>query len=502
MINEILHGKINASWQENINFIRDKQEIYSKYHPTSDNSETTTNDLEVPKDFEIMNDILECLKLIILERSKKFIVHNIKLLRRHHPTPSQRIQNDMIQVAECFQFIVENNYSLALELRQAYSYTMRWYYKQYFARYIRSLTILQFKAIDTQYALGNGLTNIKIDENSNDKSNSTLFSSYLSPNYLYGLSTISNETISEYFQIKRRLSILSQEDNTVMISQIAENNRNKENYIEIGFKNLNLAILDNCSVEYNFLKSFFRVSDNVEELNGILEQIFQPTLDQAMEYTIHQLLQQTYDIFGVLISIRVANQLQFETERRNVPIISEYLNNQLILLWPRFQQLIDFQCENLRKISITQNMVKKNNNAILSKPHELTVQFGKFLSSLLMLAGKSAFQEGSDETMNDERAEPLYNSIIRMRNEFETVMTKCSKVTSSPERFLSLNYLYLYNILQKQHLAIQDDEAREEFDDTLDTSNDSNIKLDNTPLIFKETEDHFKILVEAYSKVT
>lgn len=135
-----------------------------------------------------------------------------------------------------------------------------------------------------------------------------------------------------------------------------ENNTTK-NYIEIGFKNLNLAILDNCTVEYLFLKEFFAINDdNHEEINGLLEQIFQPTFDEATEYT-QQLIQYNYDIFGVLISIRVANQLQFESERREIPsMFDSFLNGQLIQLWPRFQQLVDFQCESLRKVAITTNV--------------------------------------------------------------------------------------------------------------------------------------------------
>ncbi|CCD22857.1 Vps52p NDAI_0A07030 [Naumovozyma dairenensis CBS 421] len=544
IIKDILHGKIDESWQENIAFIRDKQQIYAKYNCTSTTgteNDRRTSTLTPPKDFQTMCEILECLKEVILERSKKFIVFNIKSLRSHQPTPSQQIQNKLLKFNDGFQFIVDNNYSLALELRQAYSYTMRWYYKEYFARYIRSLTILQFKQIDSQYSLGNGLANVSIIDlaNHTTSANTSLLPTYLSPTYLYGSTAITDAAISDYFQIRKRLSILSKEDNTVMVSQIAENIHTKDTYIETGFKNLNLAIFDNCSVEYNFLKKFFKISENENELNGILEQIFQPTLDLAMEYTINHLLQQSYDIFGVLISIRVANQLQFEAKKYKLPVITSYLNDQLILLWPKFQQLIDSQCENLRKVSITKNLTsKKHNSNLLAKPHELTVQFGKFLSSLLLLAKRTTYKsenasvnyndsnstatdmntsndnndndddddadDDDDDMITDERSEPLYNSIIRIRNDFETVMTKCSKSTQSPERFLSLNYLYLYNILLKQRLETQHDEddinEKNEQVESIDT--ESERMPDFVPLILKETEKHFKALVEAYSKIT
>ncbi|CAI4059456.1 Vps52p SKDI_04G6860 [Saccharomyces kudriavzevii IFO 1802] len=508
LIHDIIKGKINESWQDNITFIADKEQIYDKYRRSDlhkDYKDAKNTTVIAPKDFERLCQLLDILKNVILERSKRLIISKIKTLRSHHPVPSQRLQTQLLKVQRIFPFIRDNNLSLALELRQAYCYTMKWYYKEYFSRYIRSLTILQFQQIDSQFALGNGLSTTPVGGFSN--SSSLFFSSYLTTsasNAFYNKVPVTDEEIDKYFQIKRRLNILTQEDNTVMVSQIAENNTSR-NYIEIGFKNLNLAILDNCTVEYHFLKDFFAMSDeNFDEINGLLEQIFQPTFDEATEYTQH-LIQYNYDIFGVLISIRVANQLQFESERRGIPsMFDSFLNGQLIQLWPRFQQMVDFQCESLRKAAITTNVAKYGssgpaNNDPLTSPHELAVQFGKFLISFLTLAI-------THKQVIDERSEPLYNSIIRLRNDFETVMTKCSKKTKSPERFLTTNYMYLYNNLQQLHLHlnISDSDAQNYNFDSAESvnakANDDDENNSGVPLIIRETENHFKTLVEAFTR--
>lgn len=464
VINEAVHGKINQSWLDCIDFLKDKQEIYAKYQNSDDTAK--------PKDFDELCKVLEYLRVVVLERSRRFIIHQIKLLRSHQPVPSQQIQQRMMQVREIFQFIVKNNHSLALELRQAYAYSMRWYYKAYFSRYIRSLTILQFKTIDSQYALGNGLTNTSVN-----RSSAYGLSSYLSTNYGRSAGPATDDSIQEYFQVDKRISLLTQEDNTVMVSQIAENNT-MQNYIEVGFKNLNLAILDNCRVELTFLAKFFQIGDNEEEVKGIIEQIFQPTFAEALEYTKH-LIQKTYDIFGILISIRVVQQLQFESQKHDLSAVGDFLSSQLMILWPKFQQLVDFQCESLRKVPITTTVAKiygnPNQRDPLTTPHELTVQFSRFLTSFLKLAT-------THKEQIDERSEPLYNSITRLRNDFETVMTKCSKRVKSPERLLATNYMFLYNSIQHQHIHESDSEA--------------------LPLIVRETEDHFKALVEAFSRVT
>ncbi|CCF59166.1 hypothetical protein KAFR_0G01320 [Kazachstania africana CBS 2517] len=475
IVDEIVHGKINSNWQDNITFIKDKQEIYSRYK----NQQNVQNSklLMLPKDFQLLSNILDVLKSIILERSKKFIVSRIKLLRSSPPISSQRIQKQLLQVNEIFKFIIENNYSLALEIRQAYAYTMRWYYKEYFGRYIRSLTILQFKQIDNQYSLGNVLIN-----STNKNNSSSLFTSYLSTGYI---STVDNEAIKEYFQIKKRLSILTQEDNTVMVSQIAENNNSRDNFIETGFKNLNLAILDNCTAEYNFTRKFFQISNNTEEINGLLEQIFEPTFKNALNYTQQILINQyVYDIFGVLISIRIANQLEIESGRRSIPVVESYLNDQLILLWPKFQQLVSWQSDSLSKVSNSQ-LLKITEDEMV-RPHELTIFFATFLESLLTLTTHVSTEQVDKEVIQDEKSEPLYNSIIRLRNDFETIMTRSSKQAVSPEKFLSVNYLYVLNSLQQQTLSLDRNDL------------DSNKNFEQS--IIKETQDHFMTLVEAFNQ--
>ncbi|KAL3240290.1 Vps52p [Nakaseomyces bracarensis] len=485
VIQDILHGKINESWQENIDFIRDKKVIYDKY------KKDDSNCLK-PKDFKDLCDILGFLNMAILERSKKFIIFKKKSLRSNIPIASQKLQYDLMNVSKLFQFMVENNLSMALELRQAYAYTMRWYYHSYFARYIRSLTILRYKSIDYHYILGNGLT-VSPNGMGGDASASFGFSSYLMPTS-FTTSAVSSDDINNYFQVEKRIDLLTKEDNTVMVSQIAETNQ-RENYLEIGYKNLNLAILDNCSSEYKFLASFFRVdAKSNDELNGLLEKIFQPTFTQAIEFT-EQLIQSTYDIFGILISIRITNLLQFECSRRELPsVIDNFLNSQLITLWPKFQQLVDVQCQNIRKVTILTRSKESADN--LTTPHELTIQFGKMLFSLLTLSV-------SHKNNIDERSEPLYQSISRIRNEFETVMTKLSKMTASPEQFLGTNYLYLYNILLQQRLSHMSREAG--LTPAVDEGkfvheSDEQSKNSEVPLIIRESEHHFKALVEAFNK--
>ncbi|CDO92821.1 unnamed protein product [Kluyveromyces dobzhanskii CBS 2104] len=465
VIDQVLKGKIDQKWVDCIDYLNDKQEIYSKYQEA--------DGTEKPNDFGRLSEILQILKAVCAERAKKYIVIRIKRLRDGHPVPAQRIQEELLQVREIFQMIYDTKPEIAIGLREAYEHTMKWYYKTYFARYIRSLTILQYVQIDSQYALGQGLSNTSVSGSYTNylyASGRTLFGAQTAPHH-----NVTDESINDYFQISKRLDLITQEDRTVMVSQIAENNP-IANYLEIGFKNLNLALLDNCTAEFMFLNDFFRLpNDKGDVIRKLLLNIFEPTFDNAMEFTV-QLIGTTFDIFGVLISIRVAHRLQFEAQHRQIPCIDDYLDGQLILLWPKFQKLVDFQCEQLRSVSITTNVAlvrgAGNTSDPLVTPHELTVQFSKFLLSLLKLSL-------THKELLDERAEPLFHSINRIRDDFETIMTKCSKKTKNADMFLTTNYMYIYNALQQSFLRADSEKE---------------------PLILSEIKTHLSRLLEAYSR--
>ncbi|AMD18515.1 HBL387Wp [Eremothecium sinecaudum] len=457
IVNQVLQEPVNASFTECLAYLIDKQEIYNQY-----------KEKQTPVDFKELQEILQLLKAVCVEKSRKFIIARIKRLRQTEPISSQQIQAELLEVREIFHFIAQENLSLALELRQAYTYTIRWYYTVYFSRYIRSLTILKFVNVTDQFALGQGLSS-----SSSNHSYSTYLMGGRSLLGTFNNTWQSDQTIHQYFQVGKRLSILQLEDTAVMVSQIAENN-NMPNYLEIGFKNLNLAILDNCSVEFMFLNDFFTLDANDSgAVRGLVEQIFKATFDNALKYT-EQLIANTYDIFGVLISIRIVHYLQFEAQRRKLPVVDDFLNGHLLLLWPKFQKLVDFHCEKLRAVPPTTNVAQAQGyeNDPLVSPHELTVQFSKFLNSMLMLSI-------SEKIVIDEKAEPHYNSIIRIRDQFESVLNKCSKKSSSPEKFLFINYMYLLNALQQAG-----------------GTNQSDIE----PLIIKDTREHLNTMVELYGK--
>jgi hypothetical protein len=119
-----------------------------------------------------------------------------------------------------------------------------------------------------------------------------------------------------------------------------------------------------------------------------------------------------------------------------------------MLLWPRFQIVMDMHCESLRRATAASSSRSTASTLSLgaadsakqsTAPHFLTQRFGQFLQSLLVLSS-----EASDD-------EPVANSLGRLRSDFEAFLTKLSKNIGDVrkrERFLYNNYSLVLTIIE------------------------------------------------------
>lgn len=139
-------------------------------------------------------------------------------------------------------------------------------------------------------------------------------------------------------------------------------------------------------------------------------------------------------------------------------------------LWPRFQIVMDIHCESLRRATTALpgrpagsalSLTSSSASAQSIAPHHITQRFANFMQGILALSGEA----GDDE--------PVYNSLGRLRNDFEAFLTKLSKgfaEVKKRERFLINNYSLVATIIAetegklaeelKEHFA----EKRDELD--------------------------------------
>lgn len=161
------------------------------------------------------------------------------------------------------------------------------------------------------------------------------------------------------------------------------------------FRNFNQTLIDNASSEYFFLTDFLGTNKS-HDITSVFAFIFEPTLAIASSFTRH-IATTASNIYGILLCIRLTQQFAFTLQKRRMPALDGYINSTNMLLWPRFQVLMDQHAESLRRFGVP--TASKRGDESLS-PHAITQRFAGLLQGLLTL---------SEEERDDE---PLINRYI------------------------------------------------------------------------------------------
>jgi hypothetical protein len=308
---------------------------------------------------------------------------------------------------------------LAEEIGQAYMNTMRWYFLNQFTRYEKALSKIKLHILDKHDVLG--------QDDGSRKSNNILSGTKVSgPPH-------------DAFNLGRRIDLLKTSNQTALSSFLAEEDTTTH-YLEFTFRNFNLALVDNASAEYSFLTSFFAPSLSFTAISRHFNFIFEPTFALGQTLT-KSLINETVDGLGLLLCVRLTQHLAFELQRRKIPAVDGYINGTSMLLWPRFQVVMDMHCESVRS-STNSVSTRKPSAAESAKqsaaPHFMTQRFGQFMQGILALSAEA----GDDE--------PVSTSLIRLRSEMEAFLTKTSKAIGDSrkrERFLYNNYSLILTII-------------------------------------------------------
>ncbi|KAF3161376.1 hypothetical protein TWF225_001697 [Orbilia oligospora] len=364
---------------------------------------------------------LEKLTNRAIERLRDYFVTKIKSLRIPNTNAQIIQQTGFLRYKELFGFMARHHPQLADEIGQAYINTMRWYYLSHFQRYQKALEKIKLHIIEKSDLLGLEDTNRR------------------GP-LLPGMKASVPSSV-DAITLGRRFDTYKNQDAPLVQAQAAEDEKGSH-YIELPFRSYNLALVENVAFEFTFLTEFF-AHKKFDQVSKMFHQIFDPTLNAGQAFT-KSLIDNSLDALGILLCVRLNQQCAFLLQRRRVPVLENYINGTNILLWPRFQVVMDMHSENLRKsaggsgrqsaIATAANDMARQSAA----PHPLTQKFAQFMHSLLSLSS-----DGGDD-------EPSTNSLRRIRSDFEAFLTKLSaSISDKPkrERFLFNNYSLTLTII-------------------------------------------------------
>lgn len=437
VVRKITDGAIDEAWLKAL----DELEKRSK------NVESKLKSGSSIKAVEDLKPLIEDLKNKAIERIRDYVVAQIKALRSPSINAQLLQQNAFLRYKDLFAFLQRHQPQLAEEISQAYIYTMRWYYLNSFTRYKTALDKLQIHTIDKNDALAQ-------DE-------SARRSTVLTGSRQHGAA-------HDAFTLGRRADTLKSTSTAALSSYHAEESKTSH-YLEIPFRAFNLALVDNASAEYSFLTEFF-TGQSFHAVNRKFAQIFEPTFALGQALT-KQLIESTLDALGILICVRLNQHSAFELQRRKVPAMDGYINGTSMLLWPRFQIVMDQHCDSIRRATSSLpgrpagsalSLTSSPANAQSIAPHPVTQKFANFAQGILALSSEA----GDDE--------PVHNSLGRLRTDFEAFLTKLSKGIAEArkrERFLFNNYSLVGTIIAETEGKLAEElkahfaELREELED-------------------------------------
>lgn len=359
------------------------------------------------------------------ERIRDYIVAQIKAIRSPSINAQVIQQQAFLKYKDLYAFLAKHQPELAQQIGQAYVYTMRWYYLNHFTRYRTALEKIKVHAMDKYDVLG---------EDPTTKRSGTLLGQSRNAPATY-----------DAFSLGRRRDALKSSSTNALTAYIAEEEKSPH-YLEVPFRSFNLALIDNACFEYTFISSYFAPSQSFHAISRTFSTIFEPTFAVAQALT-KSLVATTTDTLGILLCVRLNQHFAFDLQRRKVPTVEGYINATNMLLWPRYQQVLDMHCTSLQKLTTSLPgrpstgaalLSSNSQNAASTAPTALTQKFANLLQGILALSSEA----GDDE--------PVSVSVGRLRSEYEAYLTKMSKGisdTRKKERFLCNNYSLICTIL-------------------------------------------------------
>jgi hypothetical protein len=359
-----------------------------------------------------------------IERIRDYIVAQIKAMRSPSINAQVIQQQALLKYKELYSFLAKHQPDLAQQIGQAYIYTMRWYYLNHFTRYRVSLEKIKVHAMDKYDVLG--------EDPAARRGTSLLGQARNAP------------AAYDAFSLGRRRDALKSSSTNALTSYIAEEEKSAH-YLETPFRSFNLALIDNACFEYTFVSTYFSPSQNYHAISRTFTTIFEPTMAVGQALT-KSLVSTSTDTLGLLLCVRLNQHFAFELQRRKVPTVENYINATNMLLWPRYQQVIDMHCTALQKLTASLPGRPSTGSALLSTgspnvstaPTPLTQKFANLLQGILALSSEA----GDDE--------PVSVSVGRLRSEYEAYLVKMGKAIADArkrDRFLCNNYSLVVTIL-------------------------------------------------------
>ncbi|KAJ2225795.1 Vacuolar protein sorting-associated protein 52 [Coemansia sp. RSA 485] len=381
------------------------------------------------KAFQEIQPELDRLCLRASSKIRDFLLDKINDLRSLN-TNAHVMQSSIFLKYRFFNhFLIERHPEAAVEVRDTYIHIMRQYYLDHFEAYQRGLMKLERPVADKTDVIGMEEHTAKL----------SLFSS--------AKPVIKDK--ANVFNLGTRASVLDPSDPRALVLSIAGESSERHPF-EVLFRSYNLALSDNATTEYDFIMQFFVSPKARQKITGsdmarmVFSHIFEPSIRVGEQFA-KSYLETTFDALGVLLCVRIIAQLAGDLQRRLVPVLDAYVNSMNMLLWPRFQAVLDSHIESAKRLSSTYRSKPKND----TQPPAIVRRYAELAASLLRLN-------------NGHSTHVVALSLARLRTEVQGFLTHVAEANSDKHMalvFLINSYDHLLTVLYENGFGEREEEV-------------------------------------------
>ncbi|KAJ2783826.1 Vacuolar protein sorting-associated protein 52 [Coemansia javaensis] len=336
-VRTICEGEVNEAYQECLIEVNKKiayMRVHAKQHRRL-------------RAFGEMQPELERLRLKASARVRGFLLDKIGSLRALS-TNAHVVQSSVfLKYRFLNHFLIERHAEAAVEVRDTYIHIMRQYYLDHFEAYRHGLARLERPAADRADVIG-AEEPAKL---------AGLFggSAKAAPAAGAGAGAGARDRAGA-FSLGARAAVLDAADPRAIVLAVAGDADGARRPFEELFRSFNLALVDNATAEYEFITQFFvspkarQSAAGADMVRLVFGHIFEPSLRCGEQFA-RAHLDATHDALGVLLCVRIVARLAAELQRRRVPALDAYVNALNMLLWPRFQAILDGHIESIKRLS-------------------------------------------------------------------------------------------------------------------------------------------------------
>lgn len=411
-IRALLEDPVDGKWVEVIRVLNEKQEVIELVESGANGQ------YKEYKAYQQLKQGVALAKAKAVERIRDFLIAQIKQLRSAGAL-LQAVQEALLETKEAFWFMRSEHRKLADQLFDAYTKTMRWYYRTRFAKYGYALQKMGIRHAGPLVLLG-------AEASAGFFSRNSWFSQ--------APETTKEMLVGEYLVLAEgRQQILDDTKRQAVPLQIAET-LPFTYWLEFVFFQWQLALEDNLRVEYAFVVEYFLQGDEKVASDGhtwwdtVFGDVFGLSLDFAQWLVTHtpsslsknanstagrmalSIYAGSCDLLGILLVIRLVQQGQKRLKTQGIPAADGHYTSLLMLLWPHFTKVVDQNCEALKRA-----MQALGSLAAKGAPLPVTQQYAQLAAAFYVILEGVAIE-----------AEPLYSLLQRLGHDFEHWLTRAA----------------------------------------------------------------------------